>query len=396
MKKRTPIIPIFILGTLCSLFALSAASAQTTSPDVIYAGFAFLGENTDIENDYKYSSKVYALQNSTGRSLIEDTLSKKLLQTPSPAFNIIADTLGQLENGEALSLAVALDWEDVSIEEIEKGLVKSVYNLHGQILLFNFSTMEIASCYPFGVRVTDCTPELPSEEHKLEIFKKLYLENIGGVSFLESLSELLGEMKRPSNGSHLTFKVEDVVLEPKAKKFLSQNYPDQRDQAFKIFIAQQFSSFFAKNLNLSILPYTKGKAIGNKMAGRFANGEVFQLQIPEGDYPITIALRGFKKAKLDENATGQSWAYGSYIRLGIQSPLGPVVNSRIKNAAVKIIPAGQADVADRSAFVESLLALFDKTTKQVESCESKWFKKCAEGSATQKQFIALKEKISKY
>ena len=396
MRTGKVILSSLILSFVWVVTAVGIAQAQAEKLNVVYAGFAFLGEHADIASDYKYSQQVYSIKASNGRPVVEHKLAEMLLQTENSSMNIITDRLGQLDGEESVALAVALDWEDVTVEKIEEGLIKSVYNLHGQVLLFSFASMEIVGCYPFGVRVTDSTPEYPSEEHKIEIFKKLYLDAVGDVNFLKSLSELVNEVKVDRNDSNLTFKVEEIVLEPKAQQFLEKNFPDQREQAFKIFVAQQFSSFFAKNLKLSILPYTKGKAIGNKMAGRFANGDVFELQIPEGDYPVTITIRGFKKAKLDENATGQSWAYGSYIHLGIQSALGDVVNTRIKNAAVKIVPAGQNDVADRSAFVESLLALFDKTTKQVVSCDSKWFKKCADGAATKEQFITLKDKIAKY
>lgn len=388
-------LQILLINLIC-IFLCTAIDAKAEKTNVVYAGFAFLGEHVDIAKDYKYSSKIYKEKNSNGIYLVEKKLRDIVLNLDCNSFNIISNQLGDIHEGDSIALAIALDWEDISTEEIEERLIKSVYNLHGQILLFNFAQMEIIGCYPFGVRVTDCTPQVPSETHKLKIFKKLYLESVADVNFLKVLSERLHAVKIDKNDENITFKVDDVVLEPKAKKFVKQNFPTQRDQAFKIFVAQQFSSFFAKNTNLSILPYTKGKAIGNKMAGQFANGDIFELQIPEGDYPITISVRGFKKAKLDENNTGESWAYGSYVRLNIKSALGDIVNSKIKNAAVKIVPAGQNDVADRSAFIESLLALFDKTTKQFVTCTKSWTRKNAEGDATREQFTTLKEKISKY
>lgn len=387
---------LFALFVFCIFSTLTCADAYAMKENVQYSGFAFLGEHADIESQYNYSNQIYSLKDADGRPLVEKKLSEMVGKTDIQNINVIMGSLGHLDSGEGLAMAVALDWEDVSVETLEKGLVKSVYNLHGQILIFDFVKMEIVACYPFGVRVTDCTPEIPTEDHKLEIFKKLYLSDIAGVNFLDSLCTLLKDAKVKSNASNLTFKVEDVTLEPKANDFIAKKFPDARKKAFKLFVAQQFSSFFAKNLKTSILPYTKGKAIGNKMAGRFANGDVFELKVPDGDYPITISIRGFKKVKLDENETGQSWVYGSYARLIVKSALGDVVNSKVKNGAVKIVPVGQLNVADSSTFVESLLILFDKTTKQIEMCDSDWLKKCAEGSYTGDQFEALKQKINKY
>ncbi|WP_320006378.1 hypothetical protein [Maridesulfovibrio sp.] len=396
MKDNGAAQILFALFVFCMFFTPICADAHAIKVNVQYSGFAFLGEHADIESQYNYSNQVYGFKDADGRSLVEKKLSEMVGKTEIKDINVIMGKLGQLDSGEGLAMAVALDWEDVAVEVIEKGLVKSVYNLHGQILIFDFVKMEVVACYPFGVRATDCTPEIPTEEHKLEIFKKLYLSDIAGVNFLDSLCSLLKDAKVKSNASNLTFKVEEVTLEPKAKDFIGKNFPDARKKEFKIFVAQQFSSFFAKNLKTSILPYTKGKAIGSKMAGRFANGDVFELTVPDGDYPITIAVRGFKKVKLDENDTGQSWVYGSYVRLIVKSALGDVVNSKIKNGAVKIVPVGQLTVADSSAFIESLLILFDKTTKQIETCDNDWLKKCAEGSCTGDQFEVLKQKINKY
>ncbi|WP_031484942.1 hypothetical protein [Maridesulfovibrio frigidus] len=396
MKAKDTARIIFVLLVLGLFSVLNIVEAHAVKERVLYSGFAFLGEHADIKSQYKYSDQIYNLNNAEGRPLVEKMLSEIMQKTDSKNIEIITGELGQLDSGEGLAMAIALDWEDVAVETLEEGLIKAVYNLHGQILFFDFIKMEVVASYPFGVRVTDCTSGIPSEEHKLEIFKKLYLSDIAGVNFLDSLCSLLTDAEVKSSASNLTFKVEDVVLEAKANEFVVKNFPNDREEAFKIFVAQQFSSFFAKNLKTSILPYTKGKAIGNKMAGRFANGDVFELTVPDGDYPITIAIRGFKKVKLDENGTGESWVYGSYVRLIVESALGDVVNSKIKNGAVKIVPAGQLTVADSSAFVESLLVLFDKTTKQIEICDSDWLKKCAEGSCTGDQFQALKQKINKY
>ncbi len=379
-----------------TVLLLGCGDAQAAKSDVFYSGFVFLGEHADRKTQYKYSDQIYGIKDSEGLLLVEKELNKRIANIESKNLKLISGRLGQLDSGEGLAMAIALDWEDVTVEKLEDELVKSVYNLHGQVFIFDFVKMEVVACYPFGVRVTDCTNDIPTEERKLGIFRKLYLSDIQGVSFLGALCELLEDMEVKSNASSLAFKVEDVVIEPKAKEFLDRHFADERVQAFKIFIAQQFSSFFAKNLKTSILPYTKGSAIGNKMAGRFANGDVFELKIPDGDYPVTITIRGFKKVKLDENATGQSWAYGSYVRLVVESALGEVVNSKIKNGAVKVVPQGQVNVADSSAFVESLLSLFDKTTKQIELCDSAWLNKCAEGSSTKSQFHALKQKINKY
>ena len=390
---------IFLLYTFCVFILIPVfAEGSTMKNSVFYSGFAFLGEYADINatGQYPYSCKINNLKIADNRPLLEKKLYEIAKNFNNESFNLIINELGSINSGDTLSMAVALDWEDVAIEKLEQNLFKAVYNLHGQILFVDFAPKKIIASYPFGIRVTDSTHQPPSNDHVLSIFKKMYTDGINGESFIKSFSTTLQNVKINYDMSGFLFKVERVILKPKAKAFLAHNFPNTKENAFKIFTAQQFSSFFAKNLQSSILPYTNGMAIG-KIAGRFANGKTFQLDVPKGDYPITITIRGFKKAKIDGNCTGQSWAYGSYIHLQVKSPLEDLlVNSRIKNASVKIIPAGQLLAADSSAFLESLLILFDKTTKQINICDSSWLKKSAEGSYTKMQFKELRKKIHTY
>ncbi|NJB68504.1 hypothetical protein GGQ74_002177 [Desulfobaculum xiamenense] len=362
---------------------------------VYYAGFAFLGDHQFISSNYPYTG-VIIKELDAERSLLETSLIKKAQTVDNKNIELQFTSLGDLKHGESISVAIALDWEDVSTEQLEDNLFKTVYNLHGQILLFDFSKMEIIACYPFGTRVTDSSDTEPTEDKKLGIIRNLYLGNIGGINFFDEACTALSHVRLNTGDAICTFKVQNVTLEQKAEDFWASQSNGTPIAAYKTFVAQQFSSAFSKNLNASILPYTKGQAIGGKMAGRFANGDVFQLDIPEADYPIELTIRGFKKVKLDENVTGTSWAYGCFARLRVDSILQEsMVDTKLKNAAVKIVPKSQATASDFSAFQESLLSLFNKTTQEIHEQDGKWLKNSAEGEKTRKQFEEFEKTIQK-
>ncbi|MCK5680033.1 hypothetical protein KAI46_04395, partial [bacterium] len=170
-----------------------------------------------------------------------------------------------------------------------------------------------------------------------------------------------------------SIKVTDVVIEDKALPFLPERF--SCDTNFENFVAQGFGKFLSKNQSVSILPYTKGYTIGNKMALRFSNAEVFQLQIPEPQFAVKLTIRGFKKVLTDKKAAGSCWVYGSFTRISITQPLldKTYMDEKVKNGVAKIIPAMQKTVDDWPVFQESLMVLFDKTTKSF-SKESKYKK----------------------
>ena len=272
---------------------------------------------------------------------------------------------------------MALDWEDVCVEELSPGLFKIVLNLHGQILVYSFSEMKVIASYPFGVRVNDASDTRPYDAHLMSLFERLYFKDISGVNFLDEFVSKL-QLVKTGNKSKYRIKVTEVDLGEKCLAWMPEK-DRARSEVFKTFVAQQFSSFLTANQNVPVLPYTKGHAIQGKMALRFNDGSVLNLQVPEEDIPIKITVRGFKKVKLDENHAGTAWVYGSFIKFTALDALGdPLIDTKFKYAAVKKVPATQVQAnieTDWSAFQESLLSLLSQLSEQISQRSPDWLKK---------------------
>jgi len=298
------------------LVQLVLVSAVWAGPQKVYfAGFAFLSNSSDIEHEYQYSSAL-SERKKNEQPLFDRILREKLENVSNPNIKIIVNDLGDhTTSADALSLALVLDWEDVCVEQLAPELYKIVLNLHGQIMVFNFKEMKIIATYPFGVRVNDASKTPPNTNHIQKLFERLYIDHIDNINFLDEFVMRLKKIKIDEQFNH-KLKVAEVVIEEKSLKFMPDTVKKNQD-AYKTFVAQQFSSFLSSNQNVAVLPYTKGYAIGNKMSARFDSGDVFQLEIPEEDISINIVVRGFKKVQMDKNHTGSSWAYGSFIRFFI-------------------------------------------------------------------------------
>jgi hypothetical protein len=391
---------------LLFLTELILSPAIWAAPQKVYfAGFAFLSDHVNIEPEYRFSKKIWELKENE-QPLIDKVIGKKLEDVSNPNIEIIINDLGDHKSANSLSLALALDWEDVCVDKLTPELYKIVLNLHGQILVFDFNSKKIIATYPFGVRVNDTSKTEPDEAHFYNLFHRLYFENIANINFLDEFIKRLRKINIKESSNH-RIKVTEVIIGDKSYSYMPQKVKDNL-AAYKTFVAQQFSSFLSANQGIAVLPYTrkneqgehiaKGQAFKGKMALRFGNATVLNLTIPEEDIPIKIKVRGFKKVQMDENHTGTSWVYGSFIRFTVLDPLGdPVVNAKFKYAAVKTILASQTEVtidSDWSAFEESLLSLFNELTQQISERSSSWISKKTKDKNVKKQLKSL-EKILK-
>ena len=352
---------------ICSIFSFVFIHSGVQANDlrVFYAGFAFIGDNVNITKNYPHALAISKEKDSEDL-LLEKVLREKVKNQNMNNFKLIIGELGNLEEGEGISVAFALDNETVAIEQIGS-YYKIVIDLGAQVLFFDFKEMKVIGCYPVAIQLIDVSESKPADILIKNRIRELFIGNKYEINIFDEFVKRLKDIEIKPKFKN-SIKVSNVTIEEKALPFLPTIYIDDKDpnkNNIKTLLAQNFSKFLSSNQEISVLPYTKGSAIGDKMSARFANGEVYMLEIPEAQFLIDLTLRGFKKVKFDEKKAGSSWIYGVYIKLKIFEPLLQkyYIDEKFKHGATKIIPASQKNVADWPAFQESLFVLFDSLTK---------------------------------
>jgi len=352
------------------LLALTCTPCHADSKAVLhFAGFAYSGPYSDITKAFPYTAAI----NQPGPNKVaplDEALHKLLLDKTFPGFTIDYQSLGNIQTGDDLALAFALNNESVSIEHIQDKY-KVLFTLDAQALIFNMKKMQIVASYPLGLDYIDVSPTMPTPAQIQDTFSKLYFGGLNANILSQFVSTLENIKIKQRYGN--TIQVSDVSI---AQKAIS-NYPSDMQSslgAAKDLIATQFSIYLSKNANIPVLPYTKDYAIGNKIATRFANGDVFNLEVPQPDYTIDLNLLGFKKILYDQESSGASWVYGAFMHVRIEEPLSNHVyfDATIRNGAVKIVPASQTNVDDWPAFQDTLLGLMDQVTQQFVSPDGSW------------------------
>ena len=352
-------LKFLILTTI--LIPLLSIDCFSESLPIQFAGFAFRGDFASIKLNYPYTYDLSLKTTPKGQNLLDKKLYDHLKSVKLKNAHFINGKLSEL-NDNVLVLACCLDNETITSDKYEKGY-KIVIDLGAQLLLFEYTSFKLIACYPFTIELIDFKETKPTDEYFKNCISTLLLSNKYNVNLFNECAQLLNKitLHRFYGGN---IKITKVVVEDRAKPFLPKRFSHNLS-SFKSFVAQGFGKYLSKNQQVSIFPYTKGYAIGNKMALRFSNAEVFQLQIPEPQFSVELYVRGFKKVLIDRKPAGESWVYGSFVRVLITQPLLNKVylNKKVKYGVTKIIPSMQKISSDWPVFQESLLSLFNKLTE---------------------------------
>ncbi len=379
-----------------------------------YAGFAFVGDATKVEANYPASYKLSQQKDDQGDFKLEKELKKRIEKIKSDKFDLTTD-LGSTKEGSALSVAFAVDWENVAVEKVSS-LYRFITTLNAQILVFDFKEKRIIASFPISVDVIDAKnvnlfvakdgKELSKEElTKNQLYKTTIEETVNSIYTNQDVKKnifdifvkkLSGLDIKEKYGNRI--KVNDITFEEKALATFKQYNVDQTFA--KNFIANNFIKYLSTNQNISVLPYSTGDVIGRKMSARFMNGDVYNLEIPKSDYDINLTVKGFKSVEFDRTDTEIGLAFGaSFFIKAFQPDLDKIyMNADFVGKATKTVAVAQTTEVDTwSAYQETMIGFFNEFTMQITKQDDKWLKGSSKVNEKElkTQFKQLSELIQK-
>lgn len=356
------------------------------SDTVQFAGFALAGDASESEKAFPVTMRLLQEKTPQGRPVLEEALWKQVQESKELPFRVNKGLSDGSNPGESVSIAFVLDWENIAHEKMSDS-TRLIIDLHGQVLVFDFDSRKVIGSYPVAVQLLHTIegPSYPGLETSL--VRSLYLGD-SGLSIFQKFSERLPKIKiEPSTGNYI--RVVSVAFEDKALKTLAQY--GQEPAILQGRVADSFGKRLSENHHIAYVPFSKGMAVGAKMSARFANGNVYQLKLPEPDYRVHLTVRGFKKVLADQTAVESAWVYGSYLNVAIKdfSDEETYLDAPFKYGAVKKVVAGNKQIDDWSSFQESLFTLIDQVTLQTVDPDSRWVEKWSNGRPTLKQLKGL-------
>lgn len=379
-----------IVISIVLFLVISISAPVSAETKVYYAGFSYLGDCKNIKKNYRYTASLNKFecgQTATEQIYLDKILIDRIKSQQFPYFDLRIGEQATDTNSSAL--AFALDRETTSVEQIGNKY-KVITELSAQALFFDHQEKTLINSYPVVVQYIDVLDEYPADTYFRETVDRLYTGSGKANIFSEFISKL-GAINL-DHVSAARIQVSQVNLEDKALAALPDHFIDDQDN-FRKYVASTFTGYLSKNQNVPMLPYSTGHAIGNKMAFTIANGDVFDLKIPEPDYEVHLTVRGFKKALIEQTPVETAWAYGAYIKIEVIEPLSGTsyIDTQFVNAATKTVPASQKNVDDWAAYQETLIGLFDSLTREVSSPTRKWVKRHAPEKGAKKALKRFNE-----
>ena len=335
-----------------------------------YAGIAYMGNYSAKETLYKYSSRLI----DEDERKFQKALNVRLKSVENESFKLlIDDQTADYNQDDALTMAFALEYENVSIEKIDD-IYKLDIDLRANILIFDYNEMKIISSYPIAIQLRDVAEKQPTDDDLKEIVQQLYLSNKYQINIFDEFVKRLSSLELKNSYAN-TIKVSKVKISSESKSNIPGIEEPMAEDNYKTFVAQMFSTYLSKNQNVSVLPYTTGHAIGKKMVVKLSNGDGFSLEIPDATFAIELELIKLKKAQLGENSYKSIWGYASYfdVKLVIPGVDRTLVNAKFRGLVKKTISNTSAhSVDDWSIYKESMYRLFDDLTVNISEPDNAW------------------------
>lgn len=383
-----------VLGTLAAFLvsagALCAPGVHAQQTAVTFAGVAFSGDSQSSDARFRYAKAYEAQLQSSGDSGYK-RLKALLQQAPAGHLDVRFEPIAELKGrDQAVVSAMVLTSETVSTERF--GEVRKVFiQERAQALFFDFKSMTVLRSYPFSFAYIDNLRHDPSPQEIGERVRALFEGANGRPGLYARYAQALASASLPQQAPRF-LQVTKVTFPPDMVDALP-TWLKSDHTVYETWAADQLAEAISSRIGVPVVPYAKGYAVGGVMSMQVSDGDVWNLKLPSPDYEISVNFRGLKKVKYGENGAGASWVYGVLSDVHIEQPLmnTAYLDTPLKNAELKLVPAGQTYVDDFPAYDDTLRGMFDKLADAVVTGDTKWARSAAGAPDIEAQLTKTKD-----
>jgi hypothetical protein len=244
--------------------------------------------------------------------------------------------------------------------------------LSAQALFFDFKEKVVVATFPVGLSYNHFYSHAPTRDELQALIQKVYLGEIPDGNFIDTILTTLRSFTLNTEVRR-RIQVTEVTIADEARAMLPESM-SANEASLRAAIGQEMGRWLYQNQRIPVLPYATGHAIGNRMAARFADGQSFNLTIPEPDYVIRLRLTELKKKEFATAAAGTSFVYGAFLNVKVLEPLSnkTYFDATLKNGVTKLVTKDQENVDHWPTYQEALLSLMDKFTLALSHPTTEW------------------------
>lgn len=372
------------------LVVSSLAAPFSQAATVTLAGLAYAGDSQSITTRFPYTRRLEATQAAAG-SPLNKQIAQMMARNKPANFELNQSALAELKGqDQAVVVALVITGETVSAERFGN-MSKLLTQVRAQAMFFDFKSMVVVRSYPFSFSHLDVIDHQPSQAEMNHRFQAVYYGEQGKAGIFARFAETVNQATLPINVPRFV-QVIQVKIGDEAREVLSKQVKNAANEA-ETFVADVFAESLSSKTGIPMLPYSKGYAIGNVMSMRVADGDVYNLKLPEPDYTITLSVPRFKKIKSSEVAAGASYIYGAYSRVTIQEPTSgrTYLDADFKNGEVKLVPASQDSTDDFPAYYDAMKGLYVKLATNLAGTKTDWLSSATSAPDISQQLTSTQE-----
>ncbi len=272
--------------------------AQEPPQTIYWAGVAFVGNAADIEARNPHLAEWV---DQIGLVELNQMVWEKLQQVERQDIRLTME-LGRVSSGNAIAMALALDFEQLNAFYIApiNSMCVSNAQIYAQILTFDMTEGKLLSSFPLhSKRIRDCeegADHLSSEKAVDWVSELMTGEGESLLSVLPSAVDTL-----PLNrGWVFNIQVREVKLGKYTKAALED--AGIAEGAYRRWLAAQATANLSAKARIPVLPYSLGQAISGAMPISFSEASATQIKIPPADFVIDLVARGYIKKAGKETA----------------------------------------------------------------------------------------------
>jgi hypothetical protein len=298
LKKNpnSPLLRILVAVAPLLMFSGHGAVAGGADPQwrqapLLFAGFAFSGDEKNERALYPYSAELSA---ETSGQFLNDTLKKKLMSRASLADRVSAG----LSDGktDVTSIAFALVQENHETQMVD-GRYWGIVTLQADVLAFNESSHSVVASYPIRTRLAHVKNAPFTDADFRAMTREAYTSDDPGANIFDLWLNRFEKIQiRP--GAVRRLRVTDITITPEAERVLRE--AGKSTPAIRNQVANFLEAAVAEGAGISLVPQSVGAAIGNNMSLLFADGKSSDLVLPPADFALTFAIRDFVSTTLDQ------------------------------------------------------------------------------------------------
>lgn len=347
---------------LALLLCLNQALHAAEKNEVHYAGFAYLG-------DYKLLDSNYPITRFLDRDRMLSDFLRKELQRVSPLHLDLRYELGNLQSGETTAIAVALERERLTreVHEFVDGTRTTLkIDIAVQVLIYNVEQGTLLDSFQVTRALNDVLPGDVQDIQDLarEHVRELYFGNETESGLLAQTANRIAQHEvKKQHG--LRFQVRNVGFLESTTASLSSDYSLHQLQQH---LGQAYTARLAETTGVTVIPYTRGHAFGNQLPGRFADGAVFSVMLPEPDYVFDLEVRNLMQTPDADNLL-----YGTQLRFTLTEPFTNTtkIHGDFKKGIWKYALDGRLQT-DWSAYEDAIEALLEDLIEQLGKPTRAW------------------------